>query len=260
MTDQAPDSHLLSDELAALAHETLHPNLDVGSPRLVELQGTVEGAGAVPVPVVTRNTIRDTWGWLWKDTLGRVVPFYVATGIFAWRTGRGVKGMGLHLRPEDLARDALVGLAAGIPLTLIAAEYRRRLIPAYRLPTAADQLLQSAFYLVLNAPAEELFFRAMLQPTAIAGFSRVGLPRRAAVAAGYALATAMYGSYHRLGGWSWRAIAGVTAAGLLFGALFQWRPGRSLWPSILAHAGATAGFLSWGDAYLHLWARRKGNC
>src|SRR5262249_15257998 len=75
---------------------------------------------------------------------------------------------------------------------------------------------------------------------------------------GWAVATAGYGSYHRLGGWSWRSIAGVTAAGAVFGWLYTGRLGnRSLVASIIAHGFATAGFLSWGDAALH-WGKMRG--
>jgi hypothetical protein len=74
---------------------------------------------------------------------------------------------------------------------------------------------------------------------------------------GWAVATAGYGSYHRMGGWSWRSIAGVTAAGALFGWLYTGRrDNRSLLAAIIAHGCATAGFLSWGDAALH-WAKMR---
>jgi hypothetical protein len=75
--------------------------------------------------------------------------------------------------------------------------------------------------------------------------------RRVAGLLGWAGVTAVFGAYHRLGGWSWRSIAGVTAAGGLFGALYALPKRRSILPAIIAHGFATAGFLNWGDTALH---------
>jgi hypothetical protein len=68
----------------------------------------------------------------------------------------------------------------------------------------------------------------------------------------------MFGAYHRLGRWSWRSIAGVTAAGAVFGLSYLLQPApRSIWLPSVIHAFATAGFLSWGDVALHWWQRRS---
>jgi membrane protease YdiL (CAAX protease family) len=149
-------------------------------------------------------------------------------------------------------------VAAGIPLAGIAAVYRSRVAAGYRLPTPPDQILQTAFYLGVNAPAEELFWRGMVQSLTISGLCRVRLHKRAASALGWALATAAFGAYHRLGNWSWPAIGGVTAAGGLFGAVYLATGKRQslLLPTIL-HGFMTAGFLSWGDVLLHRLATLK---
>jgi hypothetical protein len=77
-------------------------------------------------------------------------------------------------------------------------------------------------------------------------------------AAGWALTTAVFGGYHRLGQWSWRSIAGVTAAGGIFGLAYLLQPApRSIWLPTIIHGFATAGFLSWGDVALHHWPRRR---
>jgi membrane protease YdiL (CAAX protease family) len=152
----------------------------------------------------------------------------------------------------------LVGSALGVPAAAAAIAFRRWVAPGYRLPTPADQAVQTTFYLGLNAPVEELFWRGTVQQLAIEGLRRVPWLRRGASGLGWAATTAVFGAYHRLGNWSWRSIAGVTAAGALFGGAFlATRERRSLLPAIIIHGFMTAGFLSWGDVALHLLRRRR---
>jgi membrane protease YdiL (CAAX protease family) len=223
----------------------------------VSVQDT-PGEGVPPVRAysVKRSTVQDTWAWLWKDTLGRVAPFVAATAIYAKASGKGAREVGWT--SKGWKQDLLFGVAAGIPLAGIAAVYRSRIAPGYRLPTPPDQMLQTAFYLAVNAPAEELFWRGMVQSLTISSLRRVRLRERTASTLGWALATAAFGAYHRLGNWSWRAIGGVTAAGGLFGAVYLATGKRRslLLPTIL-HGFMTAGFLSWGDVLLHQLAGLK---
>ncbi|HEX8733449.1 MAG TPA: CPBP family intramembrane glutamic endopeptidase [Ktedonobacterales bacterium] len=212
----------------------------------------VTTTGPASVAKTPLNQPRDTWRWLWKDTLTRVTPFLLAAWAWGRCSRRGAAGLGL--RGDDLPGDVLRGLAVGVPLAAISAAFRREVAPGYRLPTPADHAFQSAYYFLLNAPAEELFWRGMVQRAAIGGLRRVPGVRRVAGPLGWAGATALFGAYHRFGGWSWRSIAGVTAAGGLFGALYALPRRKSLLPAIIAHGFATAGFLNWGDAALH--ARR----
>lgn len=199
---------------------------------------------------VTRNTVRDTWSWMWKDILGRVAPFVAAGAIYAKVSRAGPRGAGWTRK--GWVGDLALGIAAGIPLAALAAVYRHRISPRYRLPTPSDQLLQSTFYLGINAPAEEFFWRGMVQTLTISGLRRLRLGQRGATALGWALTTTAFGLYHRLGNWSWRAIAGVTAAGGLFGAAFlATGKRRSLLLPTVMHGFMTAGFLSWGDVFLH---------
>ncbi|HLJ81689.1 MAG TPA: CPBP family intramembrane glutamic endopeptidase, partial [Ktedonobacterales bacterium] len=115
---------------------------------------------------------------------------------------------------------------------------------------------QTSFYFGLNAPAEELFWRGTVQALAEKGVARLPRMQMAAPWLAWLFATATFGVYHRLGNWSWRSIAGVTVAGGFFGALYQLqRRPRSLLAPVLVHGFATAGFLSWGDVYLHLLKR-----
>ncbi len=209
----------------------------------------VTSIGPGMVAKVPLNLPRDTWRWLWKDTLSRVVPFFVASWVWARFSRAGAEGVGL--RRDNLLGDTLLGFAVGLPMAQISALFRRWVAPNYRLPTPADHAFQSTYYFALNAPAEELFWRGVVQTLAIRALRRVPGVRRMAGPLGWAGVTAAFGAYHRLGGWSWRSIAGVTAAGGLFGALFALPRRKSLLPAIIAHGFATAGFLNWGDAALH---------
>jgi membrane protease YdiL (CAAX protease family) len=208
---------------------------------------------------VARNTVADTWGWAWKDTTMRVLPFAAGAGIYAWLSGRGLEGVGVTR--EGWRRETLIGLAVGVPLAGLAAAFRGWVAPGYRLPTVADQAVQTFFYLAINAPGEELFWRGTVQDMVVRGLRRAPRLRRGAGLLGWALTTAAFGAYHRLGKWSWRSIAGVTFGGAIFGALYQWPLGgrrkHSLLAATIAHGFATAGFLSWGDVYLYLRQRRR---
>lgn len=224
------------------------------APPLIEIRSDGERLLVQPIAprVVARiplNTPRQTWKWLWKDTLGRVTPFFIVAWAYGRFTPWGKEDLGM--RGDAPLADLATGVAVGLPLSQIAAVFRRGVAPAYKAPTPADQALQSAFYFLANAPAEELFFRGVVQSLATRGLRKVPGVRKAAGPLGWAAATAAYGSYHRLGGWSWRSIAGVTAAGGLFGWLFGGRKRRSVWPAVIAHGFATAGFLSWGDIALY---------
>src|SRR5262249_4620761 len=178
-----------------------------------------------------------------------------AAAAYARFSGEGLRAIGLT--GEDLGRDLLVGVGLGVPMLGVAIAFRAWDAPGYRLPTAADQALQSAFYFALNAPIEELFWRGTVQNLGIRALGAVPVAQPAAGLLGWALTTAIFGAYHRLGNWRWRSIAGVTVAGGLFGALYLLSPRRSILAPILVHGFATAGFLSWGDVALHHLTLRR---
>lgn len=213
-------------------------------------------AAAAPARVIHRNTVRDTWRWLWSDTAFRLAPFAAASVAYAALWGGGAAGVGV-IAPQ-LPRDVLWGVGIGVPLAVAASAFRRWVAPYYRLPTAADQVFQSAFYLALNAPVEEVFWRGMLQTLAVRGAGLLVGAGGVAGLIGWALTTAVFGAYHRLGNWNWRSIAGVTAAGGVFGLAYLLQPApRDIWLPTIIHGLATAGFLSWGDVALHWWSERK---
>jgi len=242
------------DEHKRQTPEPLAPGRGWRAPSLTETAPNGERFRVTPigptmVAKVPLNLPRDTWRWVWKDTLTRLVPFTVAAWVWSRFSRGGASELGL--RRDDLLSDTLLGIAVGLPLAQISALFRRWVSPNYRLPTPADHAAQTAYYFILNAPAEELFWRGIVQSLGIRALRRVPGVRRIAGPLGWAGATAVFGAYHRLGGWSWRSIAGVTAAGGLFGALYALPRRKSLLPAIIAHGFATTGYLNLGDATLY---------
>ncbi len=224
------------------------------APAITEI--TSDGARLLVTPIgsglvakVPLHTARESWRWQWKDILTRVTPFLVASWVWARVSGKGAKAVGI--RTDDLLGDILLGVAVGMPLAQIAAIFRRGVASSYRLPTPADNAIQCVYYFAVNAPAEELFWRGVVQTLVTRGLRRTPGVRRIAGPLGWASVTAAFGAYHRFGGWSWRSIFGVTAAGGLFGAMYAAPRRKSLLPAIIAHGFATAGFLNWGDAALY---------
>jgi membrane protease YdiL (CAAX protease family) len=208
-----------------------------------------------PLPRIERNTVRDTWGWLWKDALGRVAPFLLASAAYAYFSRQGPGALGLWR--DTWWRPLGLGALLGIPMVGLAAAFRAWSAPGYRLPTIPDQIFQTGYYFLLNAPAEELFWRGTVQTLAIRGLSALPGVGVAGGALGWAATTAVFGAYHRLGGWSWKMISGVTVAGGCFGLLYVLQPApASILLPIGIHAFATVGFLNWGDALIHWWRRR----
>jgi membrane protease YdiL (CAAX protease family) len=207
-------------------------------------------AAAVLPPPPIRSTLPETWDWVWKDTLFRLAPFAAAALVYAKGSGKGLRGLGLTR--EELPREIGLGVALGLPMLGASIAFRAWDTPRYRLPTSADQALQSTFYFGLNAPIEEIFWRGAVQNLAIDGLRRVPRVGPVATPLGWALTTAVFGAYHRLGNWRWRSIAGVTVAGAAFGATYLASRRRSLVSTIIVHGFATAGYLSWGDAALHV--------
>ena len=222
-------------------------------------------AATVPPPTETRptrtydpprSTVPETWAWMWKDILIRVVPLGAAAGLYAYFSGRGLSAIGLS--SDNWLADGVLGVALSVPMLAVTLAFRRWDVPWFRLPTVPDQALQTAFYLGLNGPVEELFWRGTVQSLAILGLG-LALPSGLAVTLGWAFATAVFGGYHRLGNWRWRSIAGVTAAGGAFGLLYLalLAQHRSILPVIIVHGVATAGYLSWGDVALHQYVKWK---
>lgn len=176
------------------------------------------------------------------DLLVRLLPF-IFTFVIAYVWSGGARWLGLGF--GNIAAQ-LVFAAVAAPLMFAAAAVvqlflaRRRgvlLVPA----GSDDAWFQAGFY-ALNGPIEEAFFRGLAQ----GGITVVwGAP------IGFAIATAAYVLYHRLGRWTWPDTLATGLVGLPLGLAFWLLPGPpSLLGVSLAHVAATCGFLGPGPYLL----------
>jgi membrane protease YdiL (CAAX protease family) len=176
------------------------------------------------------------------DLLVRIAPFVAAYAVAY----------------VALSRPAALGLGAGwpglqivfgvvaAPLMFVAAVAAQLWLTRRRgvlsLPAnARDAWFQAAFYLV-NGPAEEAFFRGLVQ----GGLGLVWGPL-----AGFAIGTSLYVLYHRLGRWTWSDTFATALVGVPLGLAFWLLPGPpSLLGVSIAHVAATCGFLGPGPYLL----------
>lgn len=172
----------------------------------------------------------------------RLVPFTAAYGVAVVLTHRapwlGLRGgdVAAQLSFAAVAAPVMFVAAAGVQRWLTG---RRRalLVPA----DAADTLFQAGFYAV-NGPVEEAFFRGLVQG---------GLGALWAPPVGFAVATAAYVLYHRLGRWRWDETLATALVGVPLGLAYWFLPGGpSLLGVSLAHIAATCGFLGPGPYLL----------
>jgi membrane protease YdiL (CAAX protease family) len=204
---------------------------------------TIKSSQVVP------NMVADTWRWLWPDTLMRVIPLAAIPFLYVaiFHLPLAFLGLTLHNWPQQL----IIGLVVGVVMTFFAITYRILIVgPWFRWPTPADHLLQGFFYLVINGPVEELFFRGFLLAAVTQWTGWIGW--------GWLVSTATYTLYHRLGKWSWRSVGGVGLAGLVFSFLYLAQPEpRSLLAVVIVHGFTTWGFLSLGDEVMYRRWKRK---
>ena len=207
-----------------------------------------QGRGLVRV---YRTTVADSWRWMRLDLLVRLVPLTLAPLVFSWLTATPLASMGLTLAHS--IRDLLVAIPLAIAGFMIAAafaEYLARRSRRWFVPDGRDLAVQSLYYLALNAPVEEWFFR---------GFVQGGLSRWWNAPAAVVVTTAVFGAYHFLDRWGWRPVVGATAAGLALGLIYLWQPQPpSLLAPTLVHAAITCGFLSIGPYAIFRWRLAKG--
>jgi membrane protease YdiL (CAAX protease family) len=198
-------------------------------------------SGAPGIQPPKRSTPADTWRWLRLDLPTRALPLLLAPFLVAWLFHLPLAEIGLPALSWGRAAQQIgLGLAIGLPFGLLTAAYRALILPRSRLPTFADHLFQSSYYLFLNAPAEELFYRGLVL-TLVARWS-------GSLALGWLVSTAIYALYHRLGRWSWLSVAGVGVAGALFSTLYILQPApRSILLPVVVHGLTTCAFLNFGD-------------
>ena len=189
---------------------------------------------------------------MWPDILMRIIPMAVIPFLYIAVLHLPLSFLGLIWGnvPEQL----FIGLLIGIFMAAFAVVYRMFIVgPWFRWPTVGDHFLQGFFYLFINAPIEELFFRGFVWGAVTQWTGWIGW--------GWLVSTAAYTLYHRLGKWSWRSVGGVGLAGLVFSLIYLVQPTpRSLLAVIIVHGLTTAGFLSWGDEVMYRrWKRKHGN-
>ncbi len=189
---------------------------------------------------------------MWPDTLMRIIPMAVIPFLYIAVLHLPLSFLGLIW--ENVPEQLFIGLLIGIFMAAFAVVYRMFIVgPWFRWPTVGDHFLQGFFYLFINAPIEELFFRGFVWGAVTQWTGWIGW--------GWLVSTAAYTLYHRLGKWSWRSVGGVGLAGLVFSLIYLVQPTpRSLLAVIIVHGLTTAGFLSWGDeAMYRRWKRKHGN-
>jgi len=201
------------------------------------------------MPVV-RSTVATSWRWMRPDFLTRIVPMTI--GVFLYIAIFRPPLALLGLTAGNIPQQVLIGLFVGIMMAAFAAMYRMYIVgPWFRRPTSYDHLLQAFYYLCINGPVEELFFRGFLLGAITQWTGWLGW--------GWLVSTAAYTLYHRLGKWSWRSVGGVGLAGIVFSLVYLLQLGpRSLIAVSIVHGLTTCGFLSWGDEVLYQrWKHRQ---
>ena len=184
--------------------------------------------------------IPDSWAWMAPDFLIRLLPFAAAAVVveLVWRPSWIGIGMG------DLSSQLTFALVA-TPVAFAAGALGQRWLAFRRgglsVPSGpGDAWFQAGFYAV-NGPIEEAFFRGVIQG---------GLGALVTPPLGFALGTAAYVLYHRLG-WSWPDTLVTAALGIPVGMAFWLLPGPpSLLGVSIVHVAATCGFLGPGPYLL----------
>ncbi len=200
---------------------------------------------------IVRSTVASTWRWLWPDVLMRIIPMGIVPFLYIFVFHLPLAFLGLTWGNVPL--QLLLGLGIGIGMAMFAATYRILFVgPWFRWPTLNDHFVQGFYYLFINGPIEELFFRGFMLAAITQWTGWIGW--------GWLVSSAAYTLYHRLGKWSWSSVGGVGLAGLVFSILYIAQPApRSLLAVIIVHGFTTAGFLSWGDEIMYRrWKRKQG--
>jgi len=216
----------------------------------VSSASSTPSASSEQPPQVARSTVADTWRWMWPDLLMRIIPLTVVPLLYIAILHLPLAFLGLTL--HNVPQQIVIGLVVGILMAAFATTYRMFVVgPWFRWPTKNDQIVQSIFYLLINGPVEELFFRGFLLAAVTQWTGWIGW--------GWLVRTAAYTLYHRLGKWNWRSVGGVGLAGLVFSLVYLVQPDpRSLLAVSIVHGFTTSGFLSWGDEVLYRrWKRRQ---
>jgi len=197
--------------------------------------------------MIYRTTVRDSWRWMRLDAGVRLVPLMLAPIGIGLLMHVPLSTFGLSM--THAGRDLLIAIPLAVLGFVIAAaftEYLARRNHRWYVADSSDLLLQTGYYVLLNAPIEEWFFRGFLQGGLTAWLK---LPALAVL-----LSTALFGGYHFLDRWGWRPVAGASAAGLALGLIYLWQPAPpSLLAPVIVHAAITCGFLGLGPYLIFRW-------
>jgi membrane protease YdiL (CAAX protease family) len=177
------------------------------------------------------------------DLLTRILPLSIVPFVYIAISHLPFSSIGLTI--GNIPLQILIGLLVGSVMAAFAAIYRMYIVgPWFHRPTFSDHLFQACYYLCINGPVEELFFRGFLLSAVTQWTGWLGW--------GWLVSTATYTLYHRLGKWSWRSVGGVGLAGIVFSLVYLLQPSpRSLLAVIIVHGLTTCGFLSWGSEVLY---------
>jgi membrane protease YdiL (CAAX protease family) len=176
-----------------------------------------------------------------QDLLIRILPFAL---LFAGAYVLASRPAWLGVAAGQVAYQLGFGFVAA-PIMFVAAMLTQLWLARRRGALSApggggDAWFQAGFY-GLNGPVEEAFFRGFLQGGLGAAF---GAP------VGFAIGTAAYVFYHRLG-WPWIDTLATALVGVPLGLAFWLLPGPpSLLGVSIAHIAATCGFLGPGPYLL----------
>lgn len=200
-------------------------------------------------PRAACSTVASTWRWMWSDILIRIIPLTIVPFVYITILHLPLSFLGLAWGNVPL--QVGVGLLVAIAMAVFAIVYRISIVgPWFRWPTLPDHFLQGFFYLIINGPVEELFFRGFVLAAVTQWTGWIGW--------GWLVSFAAYTLYHKLGKWSWRSVGGVGLAALVFCTLYIALPGpRSLLAVSIVHGFTTSGFLSWGDEVMYRRWKRK---
>ena len=190
-------------------------------------------------PALPQRTMRDSLRWIGWDVPLRLIPFAAISLFWAYILANWTETLKLSWNLTGL--DAALILGTGIPAFVACTLFRTRYWPIQNLASPRAHLIEDGYFFFFNAPAEELFFRGMLQSWAMSlGF----LPP----AVGFAAVAVIFGFYHRLVGFPLPFLLLATAGGVLFGLLFL--VSSSILTPIIVHFIADLALFNLGPALL----------
>ena len=193
----------------------------------------------VGTPAIRVRTARDSLRWIGKDVLLRLLPFALAALFWAYVFADGAGTLKLTLAFTVL--DVVLILGTGIPAFVVCTLFHARFWPVYSLASRRSHLIEDGYFLFFNAPAEELFFRGMLQTWLMSlGFIHP--------AVGFAAVAVVFGFYHRLARFTLPFLLLATAGGCLFGVLFL--ISDTILTPIIVHFVANLALFNLGPALL----------